>query len=101
MSVIMLRLDEGNGEKSGVTLQTLTNEGWVRFDSSISKDLNYELDTNQLNEVIYQGAKLSAMAGQIPTSGPLFLRMETESFKNYKVEYQNKLRLIQERNNQN
>jgi hypothetical protein len=78
--ILVLRLIDGNGIKSGVTLQDLTNEGWAQF---IDMDLSYELDENQLNGVIYQALKWLSMARRKPTSGPLYERFESESFKTY------------------
>ena len=75
---IILRLIEGNDIKSGVTLQDLVNEGWVEF---IDMDLSYELDTNQLNAVIYEALKLSSMYGKKPTAGALYERINSAGFK--------------------
>jgi hypothetical protein len=78
--ILMLKLIDGNGIKSGITLKDLVNEGWVKF---VDMDLDYELDTNQLNAVVYQALKWLSMAGRRPRSGSLYERIESESFKSY------------------
>lgn len=78
---IICRLIDGNGIKSGETLNDLVEEGWVEFIEGM--DLSYEVDTNQLNDIIYECYKWTCMARMKPTSGLFYERFNSDSFKEF------------------